>query len=459
MSRVLPFFKHQNTSLAFLEHHERTLDTSDPGTGKTRVAIEAFARRRLKNAGCCLVLAPKSLLRSAWADDFSKFAPHLKISVATAENRAAAFAENADVFITNIDAVNWLVKQPAAFWKRFQDGMLVVDEASAYKHHTSGRSKALNKIKSHFRFRHVMTGTPNSNAITDLWNLVNIVDDGKRLGSSFYAFRSGVCTPQQVGPSANMIKWVDKEGIEPVVAKLIEDITIRHKFEDCIDIPANTLRSINYYLSKKQQGIYEQMRDAAVAQVRHNVVIDAINGAAVMTKLLQIASGAVYDGKGGYEVVDRGRYELVADLVEERKHSIVFFLWQHQRDLLIEECKSRGITFAVIDGETPEKARTEAVRNFQAGFYRVLLAHPQSAAHGLTLTRGTTTIWASPTYNLEHFLQGNRRIYRAGQTEKTETIVVTAPWTIEEKVLTKLQEKNVKQLDLLSLLTGDPIPA
>ena len=36
------------------------------------------------------------------------------------------------------------------------------------------------------------------------------------------------------------------------------------------------------------------------------------------------------------------------------------------------------------------------------------------------------TIWASPTYNLEHWLQGNRRIYRAGQTQKTETIVVLA---------------------------------
>ena len=82
----------------------------------------------------------------------------------------------------------------------------------------------------------------------------------------------------------------------------------------------------------------------------------------------------------------------------------------------------------------------------------MLLAHPQSAAHGLTLTKGTATIWASPTYNLEHFLQGNRRIYRAGQTQKTETIMVLASGTVEDKVFQSLQEKDARQGNLLDLL-------
>ena len=174
-----------------------------------------------------------------------------------------------------------------------------------------------------------------------------------------------------------------------------------------------------------------------------------------MTKLLQIASGASYfDGLEGddYASIDTSRYELVADLVDQRDHSVVFFNWTHQRDELVKEFKKRGITFAVIDGGTSDKARKDAVDMFQAGFYRVLLAHPQSAAHGLTLTKGTATIWASPTYNLEHFLQGNRRIYRAGQTEKTETIVIIAPGTVEDKVFNKLQEKDARQGSMLEFL-------
>lgn len=84
--------------------------------------------------------------------------------------------------------------------------------------------------------------------------------------------------------------------------------------------------------------------------------------------------------------------------------------------------------------------------------YKVLFAHPQSAAHGLTLTKGTTTIWASPTYNLEHFQQGNRRIYRAGQTQKTETVVILAEDTCEQKVYDALMNKNVRMDTLLDLM-------
>lgn len=433
-------------------------------TGKTRVQIELFAARRAAGGGAALVIAPKSLLRSAWEDDFKKFAPQVNVSVAPADKREAAFNVPADVYVTNTDAVNWLVKQDAKFFKRFDT--LIIDELSAFKHHTSGRSKAMNKIKKHFKHRYGLTGTPNSNTITDLWHQMFILDDGQRLGKSFYQFRNSVQTPEQVGPQANMLKWTDKPGAEIAVGGLIQDMVVRHKFEECIDIPANHEYSVPYHMSPKQAKAYQQMEKAAITQLDSGRIISAINAAGVMTKLLQIASGASYSEEGsgntllqakaadalGYVPIDTGRYELVGDLVEQRDHSVVFFNWAHQRDLLVKEFKKRGITYAVIDGSTSDKARKEAVDLFQQGFYRVLLAHPQSAAHGLTLTKGTATIWASPTYNLEHWLQGNRRIYRAGQTQKTETIVVLAPGTVEDKVFKKLSDKNVRQSNMLSFL-------
>ena len=104
----------------------RVLDASDPGTGKTRVQIELFKARRANGGGVALVIAPKSLLRSAWEDDFKKFSPGTIVSVATALNREKAFATPADVYVTNTDAVNWLAKQPKKFFERFDT--LIVDE-------------------------------------------------------------------------------------------------------------------------------------------------------------------------------------------------------------------------------------------------------------------------------------------------------------------------------------------
>lgn len=451
---IPPLFKHQAASIKFMRTAPRTLDTSDPGTGKTRVQIEVFAEQRKKGGGCALIIAPKSLLRSAWQDDFQKYAPHIKTVVATANNRAAAFAEESDVYITNTDAAKWLALQKPAFFKKFDT--LIVDEISSFKHSTSQRSKAINKIKKHFKYRKGLTGTPNSNSITDIWNQVNILDDGERLGKSFFQFRASVCAPKQIGPQPNMVKWEDKEGAEMAVGHLLSGIVVRHKFEECLDIPPNHMYSVPYHLPPKQLKAYKQMEDVAIAKLQNGQLIVASNAAIVMQKLMQIASGAAYsDGledSSDYARIDTERYELVSDLVEQRDHSIVFFNWTHQRDLLIEEFEKRGITFTLIDGTTSDNDRKNSVDMFQAGFYKVLLAHPASAAHGLTLTKGTATIWASPTYNLEHFIQGNRRIYRAGQKLKTETIVVIAPGTIEDKVFAKLMEKDVRQSSMLNLL-------
>jgi SNF2 family DNA or RNA helicase len=250
-----------------------------------------------------------------------------------------------------------------------------------------------------------------------------------------------------------MIKWVDRPGIESTVATMIRDITIRHKFEDCVDIPENHKYAVPFRLGKKHMAAYQDMADFQILQLKkEKTTVTAVNGAVVASKLLQIASGATYNDDGAYSLIDSERYDLILDLVEARKHSIVFFTWTHQRDELIKEATKRGLAHAVYDGGTQDKQRTQIVKDYQAGEYRVLFAHPQSAGHGLTLTKGTATIWASPTYNLEHFLQGLKRVHRIGQTEKTETIVVVAQGTIDEVVWQALQDKSVKMVDLLENL-------
>ena len=142
---TFPLFDHQKKSVDFMRTHERVLDASDPGTGKTRVQIELFTERRRNGGGCALVIAPKSLRRPAWENDFAKFAPHITVSVAQAKGRAQAFARPADVYVTNVDATKWLMEQRPEFFARFDT--LILDELSAFKHHTSLRSEALNKIK------------------------------------------------------------------------------------------------------------------------------------------------------------------------------------------------------------------------------------------------------------------------------------------------------------------------
>lgn len=445
-----PLFDHQLDAIQFFNNVAQGLDFSDPGTGKTRTQIELFRRRRRTGAGCALIIAPKSILQSAWGEDIKKFAPELTYIIANAGKRDVAFSTEADIYITNTDAATWLAKQKPRFFQRFST--IIVDEISTFKHRTSQRSKALKKISPRFEYRYGLTGTPNANHILEVWHQVLVIDDGAHLGRSFFSYRNNVATPVQVGPSANMLRWDEKPGAAIAIADVLSDMTFRVTLDECHDIPENHVYPVRYTLTKPQRDVYEELAEYAISQVHTGAVINAVNAAALATKLLQVASGAVYDESGTATLVDDGRYQLIGQLCNDRTHSLVFFNWRHQKENLVAEFNNHKITYAVIDGTVPSKERSRIVSEFQRGYYRVLLAHPQSAAHGLTLTKGTSCIWASPTYNLEHFVQGNRRIVRAGQTNKTETILVTAAETIEEQVYEKLNDKNVKQVDFLQTI-------
>lgn len=445
-------FAHQLVSLKHANKTPVVLDASDAGTGKTYVTIMAFAKRRARGGGCMLVMGPRSTLRSVWLADFHKFAPHLKVVVADAANREEAFNTEADVYVTNHDASKWLAKQKKPFFAKFSE--VAMDESTAYKHYTSDRSKAMLKIIKYFKFRRAMTATPNTNTVVDIFHQALLLDDGKRLGKLFFPFRTTVCTPVQNmkkdGTPGRGLKWIDKEGAEDAVFNLLSDIVIRHKLDDCADIPENFQYPLMYSMSKVQQRAYEEMQETQLIKLGKEG-ITAINASAVATKLMQVSSGAVYSSPGTYHVIDTGRYELILDLVQARVHPLVLFQWKHQCDLLVAEATRRDLRFAVFDGGTSDNDRARIVAEYQDGQLDVLFAHPKTVGHGQTLTRGKSTIWASPTHDLELFIQASSRQRRLGQTEKTETIVILGEGTVDEWAYENVMNKDGKLTTLLEM--------
>ena len=435
-------YAHQQTTTDFIVDTKCCLITSDPGTGKTRAVLDAHVIL----GGKALVLAPLSILEAAWGEDIDKFQPNIKYGVAYAKNRKQVFEDNKnEMVITNFEAVNFLHKNPQ-YLKDFDT--IIIDEFTAFKNRSAKRSKNLNKIISHFTNRIAMSGTPNSNTILDIWHPVFLVDGGERLGSRFYAFRNQACTPKFNG-FAN--EWVDKPGIEEAVANKLSDICIRYALSDCMDLPDKIVRTINTKLTPNVQKQYKTLAEESVLYTKSGTV-NAVHAAARVKKLLQLVTGAVYDEDGVVQFVHQERYDIVMTLVSQRAHSLVAFNWKHERDALVEMANKEGITYDIIDGSVKPEKRNDIVARYQAGHIKVLFCHPQSAGHGLTLTKANTVIWCSPTYNAEHYQQFTQRIYRAGQTQKTETILIQARNTWEPEVYEKLNTKLGRMENLLHIL-------
>lgn len=438
-------FPHQETTATFKASHPRCFNTSDPGTGKTLASLVAYLRSK---EGRLLVLAPLSILQPSWGDDIEKYTNlSYQIAHGSEKKRKAALNSQSDVIITNHDAVKWLEKDPSLL---ASFSHIVVDEFTAFKNRTAQRSKALKKLTDKVKYLWMLSGTPNSNTVLDLWYPALLVDNGVRLGKRFWQFRSQVCTPVQVGPQINHVKWEDKPDATFDVFDRMKDITIRFTADECIDLPEHSVHDMLLEMPKNIAQQYKNFIEQDFVETETGVVT-SIHAGARVRKALQLLSGALYDGDGVVHKVHEDRYRLVMDLIDAREQCVVAFNYRHEREALCRLAEKYGFSYGVIDGSIPNAMRTEYVSRFQTGELRVIFAHPQSASHGLTLTRGTTTIWCSPTYMAEHYQQFIRRIYRAGQTRKTETIRIAYRGSKEIDVYKKLSDKVVRMEDLLSL--------
>jgi len=444
-----PLFQHQQQTVEFHRGHPCVMNHSSPGVGKTASWLIWFAQHRNSGGGAALVLAPKTILTSAWFADAERFTPDLKVSIATAENRREGLKPGADLYLLNHDALRALAKDPSLLAPGLDS--FCVDESTALKSADSQRTRAAMKVLAPFEYRCCMTGTPMPNSLLDIHAQALICDRGERLGTSFWGFRDQVCHPEPVAPGSKFSRWVAKPGAAEWVADALRDITIQYRLEDVLDLPPVVEYAQSFVLGPAHRAAYETLRAQGLLLLKDRV-IGAAHAAALRQKLLQLLSGAVYDGEGIAETFSTDRHRLVLDLVEARPASLVAFLWRHQRDALVVEARKRGITHAVLDGSVPARERADLVRRFQDGQLQALFAHPGTAAHGLTLTRGVATIWCSPPDSSEQFVQMNHRLHRAGQTDRVEVIRVVARHTLEERAYAQLGRKLDAQTALLDLL-------
>jgi len=475
-NNTLKLYQHQTETVDFLKANPRAFITSTPGTGKTVSVLETWHQH---HTGKMLVISPKSTLEAVWGNDLANFYPETKCGIfnrkpARYTNYILDLLTNHDIVIINIEAVDLVLNHLDIIDAQYST--LVIDEFTSIKNRAAQRSKKVAKLVDHFNYRYFLSGTPTPNGILDIWHPAFLLDGGQRLGGNFYAFRNTVCQPVQKGYHQVFTEWQEIEGAADIVADTLRDITIRHVLEEVTDMPERIYRHMEITMPDKLRKAYEEMQSTAILQLKgklttaqqieaavratlkgtygdiptHDVV--ALNKAVLGNKLLQIASGSVYDGDRIGIQLDPHKYELIVDLIKEREHSLVFFIWQHQYNELAKLLTKEKITFEAIHGAVSQKDRGRIVKEFQQGKYQTLLMQPAAAAHGITLTKSTASIWCSPTWNLEHFIQANHRDYRIGQTQRTEVIMVQYKDTIEQRVYESLQTKKNLLDNLLEVL-------
>lgn len=447
-------FEAQKVTANFLVVNPRACVFNDTGTGKTSAALWAadYLMQLREESDTprirALILAPVSCLDTVWAQEiFRLFFSRRKVSIChgEAKKRVKMLAADADFYITNYEALT-VPGFSEALQARDDIQIVVIDEASAYRTHTTQRHKAARALLGRREHLWLMTATPTSNGPTDAYGIAKLVNNAT--GESFKSFQERVTFA--VGPW----KRLPRVGAHEDALKLMQP-AVRFKIGDCVDLPPCTVQRREVELSAEQKEAYKVLVRDAQVMLRSGALINAANQAVLRGKLIQIVCGCVYDNdeKRVAHHLDAGpRLAVLREVIETCAEKVIVFAPLTSVVEMLHATFKKEIASVVVNGATSIGDRKHIFSDFQRAEHpRVIFADPGTMAHGLTLTAATSIVWYGPTDKTELYLQGNKRIDRPGQVKST-TIVQLASTPVEHEIYKRLQDNETMLGAILKLV-------
>lgn len=437
-------FDVQKKTCAMLTTNPRAYVLNGMGTGKTKSALWAFDYlRSVGLAQKMLVVAPLSTLNFTWGREVFNTLPHLSCVTlhGSRAKRLARLSENHDIYVINHDGLKVIADE----LKRRKDiDVLCLDELAVYRNGGSARTKVTREVARLMPWVWGMTGSPTPNEPTDAWAQATIVTPNT-VPKYFSRFREDLM--QRV----TQFKWTPKsDAIEKAFAAM--QPAVRFTLDDILELPELIERTVDIEMGPNQERIYKHMKDNAYAAIAAQE-ITAMNAGAVLNKLLQISAGWVYTREKDIVPLDNeNRLDALVDTINSTERKVIVFVpFVHALNGIKTRLFEEGIECATVSGETPRSYRDQLFNIFQnTNKLRVLVAHPQCMAHGVTLTAADTIIWFAPTTSLEIFEQANARIRRVGQKHK-QLVLMFQSTDAERRMYKRLRAKQKVQNTLLEM--------
>lgn len=432
---------YQNYAKDFILAHKVSALFLDCGLGKTITTLTAINELMYDSfeISKVLIIAPLRVAQSTWKEEIEKW-DHLNllrysIAVGDEKERLKALKQNSDIYIINRENVDWLVTKSGI---DFNFGMLVIDELSSFKSHTSKRFKSLLKIRPYFERVVGLTGTPSSNGLMDLWAEFRVLDLGERLGRYITHYRNEFFLPDKRN-GAIIFSYKPQPNAEERIYRRLADMTISMKSTEYLKMPELILNELEINLDEEDQIKYKKFKKEMVMTIQEKE-IDAINAASLSNKLIQLANGSIYDEDKKFYEVHNKKLDKLEEIIESAngKPVLVAYWFKADKERIEKRFKVREIKTA------------DDIKQWNKGMIDLALIHPASAGHGLNLqSGGSTLVWFSLTWSLELYQQTNARLYRQGQKDTVVIHHLITKNTIDEDIIKSLKRKDKTQEALM----------
>lgn len=442
----------QRTTAALLCESERCYVLSSMGTGKSRAVLYAIDYlMRTGQAKRALICAPLSTLTPVWEREIFQLMLKHKVRVlyGSREKRLKLLAEDSAVCITNHHGLK--VMGRAVVDAGFD--IVVLDELAVFRNRGTDLWKSATTVVNapSTKFAWGLTGSPTPNEPTDAWAQVRMLTPA-RVPRSFAQFQD--ITMRKI----SQFRWVPRPEANAIVHQAMSP-SVRYTRDDVMELPPCSTVERVATLDSDAAKAYKMLYDKARMLTQQGESITALNEGILHSKLLQVSCGYIYtDRKTVFALPATKRLAALEETLDETDRKVLVLVpFLHALTGVATHLRSTGHDIAVVHGGTARGTRDKIFTEFQTlASPRVIVAHPQTLSHGLTLTQANIIIWYSPVQSNETYEQANARINRPGQTHKTLVVhIVGTP--VERATYERLRQKGRMQGCLLDLFARQKI--
>lgn len=321
--------------------------------------------------------------------------------------------------------------------------MVILDESSFIKGHTSMRTMRITELSKRAKYRLILTGTPISQGVVDLYAQMRFLSP-KILGyNSFYSFAANHLEYSEKFPG-----MIVRSHNTAYLAAKMNPYVYQVTKEECLDLPSKLYETRYCYPTDEQMYYYNMAKDQILAELEKEN-FDSTVILRLFTALQEIACGFWNRKvKGKFELLEFKHDRLdtfmyaVGDIPEDKK-IIVWAKFQYDIKGITNKLTSvyGNDSIALFHGGIPEKLRTKQVEKFR-DHTKFFVGTPSCGGHGLTLNEAHYDIFYSNGFKYAERLQAEDRNHRIGQEYSVTYIDIHCSCGIDNRIASALANKQ-----------------
>ncbi|KAA6348487.1 hypothetical protein EZS27_004087 [termite gut metagenome] len=420
---IIPIYensmKHQADALRFCCSMKVSALYADTGTGKSKIAIDLVISRyesgQIKKA---LVFLPVSTKKN-FQKQIEQWCPYEEIDWKLIGCESIG---SSDKYM--LEAMDFADSET----------QIIIDESHTIKNPIAKRSKRIHAICQRTSYKIVMTGTPVTDNVHNLYMQYSVlspliigVRDWKKFEEK-YLIMGGRMGDEIIG----------YKNINHLMG-LLEPYTYQITKEECLTLPAKTFHDHICKLNEKQEDLYEEEKEWLLDKIMSEdfTATDIFQS---FTRMQQICCGYHRNEKGEVEKLGTEKINLLKEVnLDER---IIFFCkYLFEVDMLVEHF---GIEkCAIFTGRNPQERDAE-LASFVAGDKPYFVATMQSGGTGLNGLQEATSRIVFFSNSFSYFIrkQAVGRIDRKGQTKEMHIHDFQTVANIDYKIMRNLERKG-----------------